>query len=110
MYLTLSYLPEVTLPHRPTLARYVKEHIFEPLGLNATTYSLDVAKASGNLAQGMGRQNMQHALDQGTPREMWFPNWFLDLGEDGNCKCALIVVYNTDSRAFDCQINQELAV
>ncbi|KAF9043852.1 beta-lactamase/transpeptidase-like protein, partial [Hymenopellis radicata] len=40
MYMLLSYLPELVLPHRPTIARYVKEHIFDPLGLTATTYSI----------------------------------------------------------------------
>lgn len=95
MYMLLSYLPEILLPHKPPFARYVKEHIFEPLGLTSTTYSVDVAQASGNLAQGMARDGVnktENLFGMGTPRAMRHPNWFLAGGEDGNCKvyCAAL--------------------
>ncbi|KAK0489936.1 beta-lactamase/transpeptidase-like protein [Armillaria luteobubalina] len=89
MYMLLSYLPEILLPHKPPFARYVKEHIFEPLGLTSTTYSVDVARASGNLAQGMARDGVNKTEDlfgKGNPRAMRHPNWFLAGGEDGNYK------------------------
>ncbi|PBK88353.1 beta-lactamase/transpeptidase-like protein [Armillaria gallica] len=89
MYMLLSYLPEILLPHKPPFARYVKEHIFEPLGLTSTTYSVDVAQASGNLAQGMARDGVnktENLFGMGTPRAMRHPNWFLAGGEDGNYK------------------------
>ncbi|KAG7440581.1 beta-lactamase/transpeptidase-like protein [Guyanagaster necrorhizus] len=91
MYMLLSYLPELLLPHKPSFARYVKEHIFEPLGLTSTTYSLDVAQASGNLVQGMARDGInktENIFGRGTPRAMWHPNWFLSGGEDGNYKAG----------------------
>jgi len=56
MYNLLSYLPTVLLPSRIPFARYVKQHIFDPLGLSSTTFSCDVAHASGRLADGMFRQ------------------------------------------------------
>ena len=56
MYNLLSYLPTALLPSRISFSRYVKQHIFDPLGLSSTTYSCDVARASGNLADGMVRQ------------------------------------------------------
>ncbi|KAK0458256.1 beta-lactamase/transpeptidase-like protein [Desarmillaria tabescens] len=89
MYMLLSYLPELLLPHKPPFARYVKEHIFEPLGLVSTTYSVDVARASGNLVQGMARDGVnktENLFGMGTPRAMWHPSWFLAGDEDGNYK------------------------
>uniref|UniRef100_A0A0W0FML0 Beta-lactamase-related domain-containing protein n=1 Tax=Moniliophthora roreri TaxID=221103 RepID=A0A0W0FML0_MONRR len=53
--------------------------------MNATTYSFDVADASGNLADGICRENFSLATGlpgTGTPRFM--PYWFKDRGEDGN--------------------------
>ncbi|KAI3621302.1 beta-lactamase class penicillin binding protein [Moniliophthora roreri] len=84
MYGVLSYLPEA-LSTKTTLARYVKQHVFDALGMNATTYSFDVADASGNLADGICRENFSLATGlpgTGTPRFM--PYWFKDGGEDGN--------------------------
>ncbi|KAK0186837.1 beta-lactamase/transpeptidase-like protein [Armillaria mellea] len=89
MYMLLSYLPEILLPDKPPFARYVKEHIFEPLGLTSTTYSVNVARASGNLAQGMARDRVnktENLFGMGIPRAMRHPNWFLAGGEDGNYK------------------------
>ncbi|EEB94826.1 hypothetical protein MPER_06299, partial [Moniliophthora perniciosa FA553] len=83
-YNVLAYLPEV-LSTKTTLARYFKKHIFDPLGMKATTYSFDVANASGNLADGIARENHTLATGlpgTGTPRTT--PFWYKDGGEDGN--------------------------
>ncbi|KAL0069301.1 hypothetical protein AAF712_003666 [Marasmius tenuissimus] len=58
MYTILSYLPTVLHPSRPSLARYVKEHIFDPLGLESTTYSPRVARDSGYLADALAREGV----------------------------------------------------
>ncbi|KAJ3851196.1 beta-lactamase/transpeptidase-like protein [Lentinula lateritia] len=83
MYTVLSYIPDVLL-HAP-FTHYVKNHIFTPLGLNATTYSGSVAEESGNLAHGFGRDGVNKSEDilgAGTPRAMPFWNYYG--GDDGN--------------------------
>ncbi|KAI3614262.1 beta-lactamase [Moniliophthora roreri] len=73
MYQTLGYLPEF-LSTRTTLARYVKENIFVPLGMNSTTYSFDVA-SQYHLAEGVARENFSVANGlpgTGTPRSVPF--------------------------------------
>ncbi|KAG5636733.1 hypothetical protein H0H81_007062 [Sphagnurus paluster] len=69
MYMILSHLPTSLLPSKIPFTRYVKEHIFEPLGLTSTTYSYDVAKQR-HLAEGMARQGNDPLKDPfgGTPR------------------------------------------
>jgi len=37
MYAILSYLPTALLPSKIPFARYVKQHIFDPLGMTSTT-------------------------------------------------------------------------
>lgn len=86
MYMLLSYLPEVLLPHRPTIVRFVKENILDPLGMSGTTYSGDVARASGHYAQGMERAKMDAPFAYGTPHALQSPNYWLGDGEDGNCE------------------------
>ncbi|KAF8172753.1 beta-lactamase/transpeptidase-like protein [Mycena galopus ATCC 62051] len=56
MYATLSYLPTALLPSKPSFAEYVHENIFEPLGMNSTTYSFQVANATNRLADAFGRE------------------------------------------------------
>ncbi|KAF9463775.1 beta-lactamase/transpeptidase-like protein [Collybia nuda] len=73
MYMVLAYIPEV-LAKMP-FARFVKQHIFDPLGMTSTTYSFDVANASGQLADGLTRRN-------GVVRA--YPFWSTLGGEDGN--------------------------
>lgn len=82
MYMVLSYLHPIF--SKMPFTRYVKQHIFDPLGMNSTTYSFDVANASGQLADGMTRQN-------GTVRA--FPYWSKISGEDGNSKSLPVVPY-----------------
>ncbi|KAL0573922.1 hypothetical protein V5O48_008019, partial [Marasmius crinis-equi] len=87
MYALMGHLPTVLHPSRPTIARYVKEHIFDPLGMNSTTYSLRVARESGNLADPLARERVNKSegvFKKGKPRAMRFFNWFLDEGEEGN--------------------------
>ncbi|RDB27566.1 hypothetical protein Hypma_003858 [Hypsizygus marmoreus] len=85
MYILLSSLPKLLLPSRTPFTRYVKEHIFDPLGMSATTYSYIKANASGLLADGLGRQGVDVRTDpfgKGMVRKLAFPA--TTGGEDGN--------------------------
>lgn len=85
MYTLLSSLQPILLPSKTPFARYVKEHIFDPLGLSSTTYSYDTAKANGHLADGMTKQGVnvsENPLGNGTVRAL--PFWSTIGGEDGN--------------------------
>ena len=53
MYETLSYLPEVLL--NQTYESYIAEHIFKPLNMTASTFSVAEAEARGTLADGFQR-------------------------------------------------------
>ena len=50
MYEALSYLPEVLL--NQTYEAYIAEHIFKPLNMTASTFSVVDAEARGTLADG----------------------------------------------------------
>ena len=50
MYETLSYLPQVLL--NQTYEAYIAEHIFKPLDMTASTFSVAEAEARGTLAHG----------------------------------------------------------
>ncbi|KAL0946348.1 hypothetical protein HGRIS_012583 [Hohenbuehelia grisea] len=85
MYNLLSYVPTALLPSHPTIDEYVKANILDPLQLNSTTYSYEVASRSGNLADGIGRQNMnrtKNPLDGGIPRGL--PYWHTASIENGH--------------------------
>ena len=90
MYGALSYLPTLVLPTHPPIARYVKEHIFDPLGLNDTTYSSRAAIKSGRLADPLTRQvnYTGDILGKGTPRVYPF---FIDTDEEGGCKWSYLL-------------------
>lgn len=80
-YGVLSYLPEV-LSTNIKFAHYVKQHIFDVLGMKSTTFSHAVAEAIGDVASGVGRDNMTSPdLSKATPRKM--PFWANDT-EDGS--------------------------
>ncbi|RDB26831.1 Gigasin-6 [Hypsizygus marmoreus] len=83
MYIVLSYLPPLLLPAKTPFARYVKEHIFNPLGMASTTYAYDRANKSGQLADGMARRgfNVTENPFGGIPAAIpfWWP-----ADEDGN--------------------------
>ncbi|KAK1222394.1 hypothetical protein PQX77_014727 [Marasmius sp. AFHP31] len=87
MYTLLSHLPTVLHPSRPSFAHYVKEHIFDRLGLESATYSHKVARESGNLADPLAREGVNKSEDlfgKGKPRAMRYPGWFLNEDGDGN--------------------------
>ncbi|KAJ7635884.1 beta-lactamase/transpeptidase-like protein, partial [Mycena rosella] len=71
MYAVLSYLPTALLPDKPPFARYVKEHILDPLQMNSTTYSFTAANATGRMADGFSRSDVNtsaNPLGPGIPR------------------------------------------
>ncbi|KAG5649740.1 hypothetical protein H0H81_002237 [Sphagnurus paluster] len=85
MYTTLSYLPTLLLPNKPPFARYVKEFIFDKLGMNRTTYDYNKANAEGLRADGMAREGLDVYKDpfSGTPRAVQY--WTSQTGgEDGS--------------------------
>ncbi|CAK5272059.1 unnamed protein product [Mycena citricolor] len=76
MYEFLSYLPTALLPDHPAFTEYVKAHIIDPLGMNATTYSTADAFASGNFADGFTRVDINvtdDPLGRGTVYPLPFP-------------------------------------
>ncbi|KAG5642300.1 hypothetical protein DXG03_003044 [Asterophora parasitica] len=83
MYITLSHLPEL-LVGKP-FGRYVKENIFEPLGMTSTTYSYQLADSNRQRADGMAREGLDVYTDPfaGTPRAVKY--WTSQTGgEDGS--------------------------
>ncbi|KIY70088.1 beta-lactamase/transpeptidase-like protein [Cylindrobasidium torrendii FP15055 ss-10] len=67
MYMLASYLPTAALgiPY----AHYVKEHILDPLGLHATTFSTDVASSGHILAQGFAAPGL--GMTEQPALELW---------------------------------------
>jgi len=53
MYETLSYLPEILL--NQTYESYIAQHIFNPLNMDTSTFSVAEAEARGTLADGFQR-------------------------------------------------------
>ncbi|KAF8056683.1 beta-lactamase/transpeptidase-like protein [Lyophyllum atratum] len=85
MYTTLSYLPPLMLPSKQPFARYVKEFILDPLGMNQTTYDYNLANSNGQRADGMAREGLDVYTDPfaGTPRAAQY--WTAKTGgEDGS--------------------------
>ncbi|KAG5640912.1 hypothetical protein DXG03_006671 [Asterophora parasitica] len=85
MYITLSHIPEL-LVGKP-FGRYIRDNIFVPLGMNSTTYSVDLANSNGQRADGMSREGLDPYVDPfaGTPRAVRY--WASPInGEDGNGK------------------------
>ncbi|KAJ6529134.1 beta-lactamase/transpeptidase-like protein [Mycena vulgaris] len=73
MYTVLSYLPQVLL--NTTYETYVRDNMFVPLGMNATTYFYADAVKTGKLADGIMRENAnftEDPFDQGTTRALPF--------------------------------------
>lgn len=102
MYEVLSYLPTVLLPSKPSLAQYVQENIFAPLGMNSTTYSFARANATGNLADGFGREGdpTMNPLENTVTHAL--PFWFQVGGDEGNCTlCSTLhtIYVNVDAVA-----------
>ncbi|KAF7373511.1 Beta-lactamase domain-containing protein [Mycena sanguinolenta] len=82
MYTTLSYLPTALLPSKPTFAQYVHDNILEPLGMNSTTYSFQVANATNRLADGFGREG-DTSMNPITQPSHSMPFWLQAGGTDG---------------------------
>ncbi|KAF7338798.1 Beta-lactamase domain-containing protein [Mycena sanguinolenta] len=96
MYAVLSYLPTAHLPDEPPFARYVKEHILDPLGMNSSTYSFAVANATGNLADGFARVGInvtENPVGPGTTRVL--PYLTPGVTEDGDALSGPGGVLNT---------------
>ncbi|KAJ7451980.1 beta-lactamase/transpeptidase-like protein, partial [Mycena latifolia] len=86
MYAVLSYLPTALLPHKPPFARYVKDHILDPLGLNSTTYSFAAANATGRMADGFFREGTsptENPFDAGTLKVPYILNGETFFGPGG---------------------------
>ena len=84
MYAALSYFPEALLGIH--FEEYVKTHIFDPLGMNSTTFSYQVAKNTGHLANGIGRDGVnrsENIFGRGIPRPMEY--WNKAGGDIGSC-------------------------
>ncbi|KAJ6599954.1 beta-lactamase/transpeptidase-like protein [Mycena vulgaris] len=85
MYAVLSYIPTALLPDKPPFARYVKQHLFDPLGLNSTTYSFAVANATGRMADGFVRvavNTSENPVGRGIP--LVVPYSLPNVQEDGD--------------------------
>jgi CubicO group peptidase (beta-lactamase class C family) len=54
MYKTLSYLPEV---FNQSYQAYIAEHLFKPLNMSASTFSVAEAEARGTLTDGFQRDS-----------------------------------------------------
>lgn len=109
MYTVLSFLPPLLVGPGVPFARYVKQNIFDPLGMNSTTYSYEIANSTGELADGMTRQDVNRSnnpFELGTVRA--FPFWSPTGGEDGNRELNLWASFLTHIliQAF-VQLNQD---
>ena len=92
MYAIMGGLPERLLPVKTSLGRYVKENIFSKLGMQDSTYSYDVAKGTGRLAEGLSRQGLNLSANPfaaGITRGTLFPVPKDGTGEDGYCSSFL---------------------
>jgi CubicO group peptidase (beta-lactamase class C family) len=80
MYITLSHLPPLLtgVPY----GRYVKENIFDRLGMSSTGYSYQNANSNGQRADGMARQGLDVYEDPfaGRPRSTKY--WTSQVGGD----------------------------
>ncbi|KAJ7210961.1 hypothetical protein C8J57DRAFT_1097969 [Mycena rebaudengoi] len=99
MYSILSYLPTALVPGHPSFERYVKEHIFDPLGLNPTTYSFAAANGTGRMADGFVRSALIYSdpLAPGTP--LAAPYFLPNAEEDGDYMrvgCSVVLSTATD--------------
>lgn len=60
MYEALSYLPQILL--NQTFVSYVAEHLFLPLNMTSTTYSVAEAETSGYMAHGFAWDGQDSTL------------------------------------------------
>ncbi|KAF5373108.1 hypothetical protein D9758_001608 [Tetrapyrgos nigripes] len=105
MYTVLSYLPERLIPSISNYAQYVKDNIFDPLGLNETTFDTERIEKSGYLVQGFLRDKLnktENMFGRGTPRVLinWNPST-----EDGNSVLSSIPFSVAFTNAFNAVIS-----
>ena len=82
--MVLSSLPPVLL--NVPFEQYVQSNIFDRLGMTSTTYSYDIAKLTGRLANGFGREGVnksENLFGKGITRPM--PYWNQAAGDSGHC-------------------------
>ncbi|KAJ7243609.1 beta-lactamase/transpeptidase-like protein [Mycena haematopus] len=83
IYTVLSYLPPVLTG--VSFETYVHDYILEPLGMNSTTYFSKTAANSGHLADGMGRDGVNHTEDIfGLGQVRAYPFWAPNEGKTGH--------------------------
>lgn len=78
MYETLSFLPQHLLGQ--SYQSYVAEHLFHPLNMTASTYSVSEAESWGNFAHGF-QSHMAHSKDVDAPLKATIP-YFQRPGEE----------------------------
>lgn len=79
MYESLSYLPEILL--NQTFESYVEEHLFRPLNMSSSTYSVKEAEEGGNFADGFQWHMRDITRDINGTRRATVP-YFLRPGEE----------------------------
>jgi CubicO group peptidase (beta-lactamase class C family) len=79
MYETLSHLPSTLL--NQSFESYISEHLFQPLNMSASTYSIAEAEASGNFADGFHRSMRDIIADVDGKLTATIP-YFLRPGEE----------------------------
>ncbi|KAJ6520594.1 beta-lactamase/transpeptidase-like protein [Mycena vulgaris] len=84
MYAVLSYIPTAVLPSKPSLAHYLKDNVFEPLGMNSTTYSFACANATGKLADSFAQEGDATVNPLLPAPSHALPFWLQVGGDDGN--------------------------
>ncbi|KAJ7686800.1 beta-lactamase/transpeptidase-like protein [Mycena rosella] len=84
MYAVLSYIPTVLLPSKPSLAKYVQDNIFGPLGMKDSTYSFAHANATGKLADSFAREGDSTTNPLTAPAAHALPFWLQIGGDDGS--------------------------
>ena len=80
MYETLSQLPRTLLSQ--SFESYVAEHIFKPLGMQSSTYSVAEAEASGMLSHGFQYDMQDYLYGKNGTRVATVP-YFQRPGEEG---------------------------
>ncbi|KAF7312569.1 F-box domain-containing protein [Mycena indigotica] len=80
MYETLSHLPRTLL--NQSFESYITQHIFTPLGMNSSTYSVAAAEASGQLSHGFQYDMQDQLYARNGTRKPTVP-YFQRPGEEG---------------------------
>jgi CubicO group peptidase (beta-lactamase class C family) len=73
MYITLSHLPPTLL--NQTYESYIAEHLFAPLGMASSTYSVGEAEERGTLAHGFHWDMQDHLFGLNGTRTATVPHF-----------------------------------